>query len=127
MQDQVTYHLAFGIITTYVLEWLKKCPWFPLLNTNTDTLNRLFSVLAAFASSVGIVAASTGHLSWETGTTITLTVPSLSIIVDTTIHSIGQWGIQQAVYKGIVQTKPAMQVASFPITKTESVDAPKTK
>jgi len=124
MEDVITTHLALGAIISYALQWLKNAKWFPWLAEHTTTLNRLLSAVAAFLSSVGIVAASTGHLSWETGTTITLAIPSLSIIWQTGLNTLGQWVIQEGVYKGLVQPATVKAVAAVePAAVTIKPDA----
>jgi len=101
--DILVQHLSYGFMTTYALEWLKSQSWLPLLKQDTDKLNRFMSAGAAFLSSVGIVTAMNGHLSWETGATVTLTLPSLSVLWSTAVHTVGQFGIQEAAYKGLVK------------------------
>lgn len=112
MNDIITTHLALGALISYGLQILKNSGWFPWLAEHTTTLNRSLSALAAFLSSVGIVAASTGHLSWETGSTITFTIPSLSVLWQTALSTLGQWVIQEGVYKGLVQPATVKEVAA---------------
>ena len=109
--------------TTYVLELLKTSKWFPLLSQNTDKMNRLISALVAFFSAVGISATMTGHLSFATGATITLGIPSLSVIFDTLLHTVGQLGIQQFTYVGLVK-KPQPVMSLNIATGEPSVSVP---
>lgn len=106
-QDVLVQHIAYGFMSTYALEWLKKASWFPFLKCDTTNLNRTFSAVAAFLSSVGIVTAMNGHLSWQAGATITLTIPPLSVVWGTLVHTVGQYGIQEATYKGLVRPASA--------------------
>ena len=104
--DVLLQHLSYGFATTYALEWLKKSPWFPLLKQETVTLNRVLSAGVAFLSSVGIVTAMNGHLTWAAGATISFTIPPISVLWGTLVHTVGQYGIQESVYKGLVKPSP---------------------
>lgn len=123
MEDSLTHHIALGFATSYLLEWLKRAQWFPWVNQHSDLLNRLISVAAAFFSSVGIQAVMTGNLSFETGATITLTLPSLSVITDTLVHTLGQLAIQQATYQGLIQ-KPKPTLSLNTSTGEASINVP---
>ena len=105
MDDVLTQHIAYGMATSYILEWAKHSPLLPFLRSETDKLNRLVSVIVAFLSTVGIQAAMQGHLSWQAGATITFQIPALSVLWGTVVHTVGQFGIQQATYRGLI--KPA--------------------
>jgi hypothetical protein len=103
MEDSLTHHIALGLIASYAIQFLKQSPWCPFLKAESDKLNIFVSWLMAFVSSLGIVASMNGHLSLDSGATITLAIPSLSQIADTLMHTVGQFGIQQGIYQGIVK------------------------
>lgn len=102
-QDVLIQHIAYGFTGTYALEWLKRSPLFPMLSRDTGRLNRAVSMLVALLSSVGIVTAMNGHLTWDAGATLTLTIPPLSVLWGTVVHTVGQYAIQQGVYEGMVK------------------------
>ena len=107
--------VALGVISSYVMEALKNSPWFPWLKQESAAINRWFSLIVAFCSSIGIEAAVTGHLTLETGVTITIAVPSLSSLLSavfhTFLHTASQFGVQEAVYQGLIQRpKPTLSL-----------------
>ncbi len=117
MDDVLTQHLAYGALSTYAIEFLKKAKWFPFLTDNSAALSRVCSVVASVVSSAGITAAATGHLSFDTGTTVTLVIPSISVMVTVALHSVGQFVIQQGVYHGLVKkADPNMTINNVLVT-----------
>ena len=57
---------------------------------------------------------------------ITLVIPPLSIIFDTFVHTIAQFGIQQATYQGLVQ-KPKPTLSLNLASGEASISAPMVK
>lgn len=117
MDDTLTHQIALAVVVAYVIQWLKDRQWFPLLNADTARLNELCSVLGAFVSSVGIQFALQG--TFDTGWHLALSIPPGPVIWDTVIHTIGQFGIQQAIYHGLIKSD---RKSDFPYTKTTAPD-----
>jgi len=100
MEDSITHHLALAGIITYLIQFLKRSN-FPWVTENSDRINKTISILAAFISSIGVQAAITGTV--DTGWHITASTPSGWAMMETIMHTMGQWVIQQSVYHGIVK------------------------
>lgn len=114
MEDALTHHIALAAVISYVMEWAKRSNLVPFFSQYSDSLNKAIGFLAAFISAAGIEAQMTGNLSMHTGATITLTIPSLSIVVETLMHTMGQWAIQQGVYHGLIKQSPASNNSPAP-------------
>lgn len=53
--DQVQVQVVVGIVASYVMEFLKRQPWFPVLSEHsTDAVKKAFGVLVAAGSALAI-------------------------------------------------------------------------
>ena len=98
--DQV----GVSVLVVGVLQWLKRQTWFPWITEHTDGLNRAVALAAAFLTSAGFQFAIDGG--WQTGGTLTITIPSLTVIFSFLLHAAAQGGIQETLYRVAVKPKP---------------------
>lgn len=87
-----------AVCTVFLLDWLKQSKWVPWINRNSETLNRVISLVVAFGSAVGFkVLSHTGDI--HTGGVITIAYPSITTILDTLGHGATQFGGQEILHK----------------------------
>jgi hypothetical protein len=93
LETQAT--LAVGV--SYLLQWLKGRPWFPLLNYNSESMNRWITGFAALLTSIGI------QVSFNAGAGV-LTITGLTAAgIGAGLQHVGfQWALQHSVYKMMI-------------------------
>jgi hypothetical protein len=102
MQDTVLANqVGVSVLTVYVLQALKRAPWFPWIKQNTDRLNRGLAVLIAFLTAAGFQFSMQG--SWQAGRTVTVVIPSVGVLWTVLLHALAQTGMQESFYHGIVK------------------------
>ena len=124
MTDTAFAHqTGIAFASVYAIQLLKKSNIFPWLRTDTDTLNRVVSVVMAFATAAGIKFAMDG--TFANGGTITIQVPSVTVILDTLVHFATQFGMQETIYR---LTKQASAPTPVPVAvpAVEAREAPPT-
>lgn len=98
--ELLTTQFTAGYAASALLQWLKAKPWFPFASMDDSTLNRICAAAVAFFVAIGI------HYTFDVQNGI-LTITGLTI--SNVAHGIWAWvqqyGIQQAVYKGLIQPK----------------------
>lgn len=91
--------LGSAAFLSFMIEALKKAPWFPFLNLNTSKLNAWASVVLAVISGLGITYA------WdETTRNLTLHLPTFFAMLSAVWHICIQWAFQKGAYHAFVQT-----------------------
>lgn len=100
----LAHQVGMAFAASCLIEFLKrsKCPWF---NEHSDQLNRLASLLLAALTAIGLTVKLSGSL--HTGGVLTVTFPSLDQMTEATLHFLGQIGIQEAFYRGVLKRTPS--------------------
>ena len=115
-------HFTSSAIVVYAMNRLKAASWFPLIQKEKATMNRIFSVVIAFAVSIGI------HYTWDpTARIFALTLPTLSALGLGVWHWINQYAMQETLYQ-ITNNKtpsPAVSIANAPIPGRTQYVTPK--
>jgi hypothetical protein len=88
--------LAVGLI-----QLLKATPWVGWVNRHSDALNRSLSVAMAIFTAVGIQMVISGGL--QTGGSITITFPSLSVMGQTLLRFVAQLVMQEITYRSVAK------------------------
>ena len=104
----IAHQLAVSGILVWVIQLLKKSRWFTWIRCDTDTVNRVASLIGALVATVGLQFAYSGSL--HTGGQITIMYPNLAQMWEGVIHFIGQFVLNQALYHGIVKDSMASTV-----------------
>ena len=89
---------TLAILVAYVVQGLKKAPWFPWLTIQTGHLNLLVSAALAMATSVGV------HWTWHGGEDGTLMITGLTLANLQAFlgHAAAQFAAQHIAYKTAV-------------------------
>lgn len=111
MYDPLAHQIGFAFLIAHGLEWLKRLKWFPLITEDTASLNRWISMLAAAVTSVGVTFAT--DATWASGGTITIHIPSGSVLIEALARFAGQAGLQEMIYSKAIQ-KPEPSVVVVP-------------
>src|SRR5579863_3547844 len=117
------HQTGIAFASVYAIQLLKKSNLFPWLRADTDTVNRVVSVVVAFATAVGIKFAING--TFATGETITIQVPSLAVILDTLVHFATQFGMQETIYQ-VTKKSSAPKVVPEAVPAAEEREVPST-
>src|SRR5690242_19307330 len=117
------HQTGIAFASVYAIQLLKRSNLFPWLRTDTDTLNRVVSVVVAFATAAGIKFAMNG--TFATGETITIQVPSLAVVLDTLVHFATQFGMQETIYR-LTKQSSAPKAAPEAVPAVEPRQAPAT-
>jgi len=89
--------VTLAIVMPYLLQWLKGKAGFPLMNYNSETLNRWISGAVAILTSLGI------QMSFNVGAgTLIITGLTASGIASGIQHAAFQWAGQHLVYKAVI-------------------------
>jgi hypothetical protein len=124
MTDTAFAHqTGIAFASVYAIQLLKRSNLFPWLRTDTDTLNRVVSVVVAFATAAGIKFAMDG--TFTTGETITIQVPSIGVILDTLVHFATQFGMQETIYR-LTKQSSAPKAVPEAVPAVEAREAPST-
>lgn len=93
--------VSLALLVPYVLQYLKKSKWFPLVSYTTDKLNRTISAVIAFVAGFGIA------INFDDSAGV-LTVTGLTIagLWTGTLHAVQQFLMQHTVYKLAVAPPP---------------------
>lgn len=90
-------HFTSAAIVVYALNKLKSAKWFPLLQKDWTWVNRGASMFVAVAVSIGI------HYTWTAGTdgghTLTLQIPTLSVLAIGIWHWLNQYAMQETLHQ----------------------------
>lgn len=99
--EQVMWALAMS----YVMQFLKKQKWFPLLTPeSTANVQAFFGFIVAMATAAGIHIAVTGNMLDGSGLSFSVTGLTIDAIKDVGF----QWVSQQAWYDGLVKSRQTM-------------------
>ena len=113
--DTSMQQIGVSVLLVYVLEWLKQSK-LPFITATTDTLNRVISFVVAFLMSCGVVfIANPGG--WLNGGG-TIQVPALLQVVNTLLHTFGQFGLQQTYYHLVVKPTPPPALVGMALKPT---------
>jgi len=98
-QDISLGHQAgISVATVFIIDWLKKSAWFPWINNNTETINKIVSLSVALFTAAGLkIVSHEGSIS--AGGIVTIAVPPISVVLDTILHAAGQFGGQEVLHK----------------------------
>lgn len=92
-------------VTSLILDWLKHQPWFPFMQIDTAKLNRAFSILVAFAVSMGL------HYTFDPTTRVlAITIPTLAEALSGAIHAATQFGFQDLSYRLAIKDRTTAKV-----------------
>ena len=97
LDTALSEQIPIAVISTLVLQWLKKSRWFPWLTVESQKLNRIAGVVIAFAASIGVVATFD-----HTAGVLTITGLTLAGLGHGIARFIQQWSYQQAAYRTVV-------------------------
>ena len=96
-------HFTSAAIVVYAMNRLKAATWFPLLQKDKVAINRVFSVIVAFAVSIGI------HYTWTSdaggGHQLVLQIPSLGVLALGVWHWLNQYAMQETLHQ-VTKPKP---------------------
>jgi len=93
-------------IVVWTINKLKAASWFPLLQKDWTTLNRAFSITAAFLVAQGI------HWVWAPDTRVlSITIPTLTALALGLWHWLNQYAMQETLHQ---LTKPKVAVVQLP-------------
>jgi hypothetical protein len=95
------HQIGIAAAVVWVLEFLKRSNWFPWLNQNSATINRVVSIAVALIAAVGVTMNISGNL--DLGGTITISFPSLPAMLDAGSHFLSQIALQEGFYQQIVK------------------------
>lgn len=90
--------LLLSLVMPVLMEWLKKEPWFPLLQLHAKTLNRVIAVLVAIGQTIGISFAFDA-----TAGTLTIGGLVLSDIARIGVTALLAFITQELAYRGLVR------------------------
>ena len=85
---------GIAVATVFAIDYLKKANWFPWINNNTETLNRVISVLVALFTASGLKV-----LSGNAASGWTISIPAMPVLLDTLVHASAQFGGQEILQK----------------------------
>lgn len=104
---ELTAHITSGAVIVYAIEFLKSQPSFRWLTTDTKSLSRIVSAIAAAAMAIGI----TGTYDWQAGGTFH--VPGGMVLLAGAYDWLKQFVLQQLIFDSVVnKQKIAMQLPS---------------
>lgn len=90
-------HFTSAAIVVYFMNKLKSARWFPLVQKDRVWLNRAFSMVVAFAVSIGI------HYTWAAspdGThQITIMIPTWTALALGVWHWLNQYAMQETLHQ----------------------------
>ena len=97
-QIDLTHQSGAAVVTVLLMDYLKQAKWFPWMSCNTEKLNRVVSVAMAVGTTLGFsVVSHEGTI--FTGGQVTISYPALRTLVETTIHILTQFGLQELGHK----------------------------
>ena len=92
----ISHQGAIAVATVFALDWAKRSnlPGLGWINQNTEKLNRVISLAIALATSAGlkVMSGDAAH-GWV------VAIPPLSVILDTLVHAVTQFGGQEILHK----------------------------
>jgi len=92
--DELSATVGTAYVTSLILDWLKRQPWFPFMQVDTATLNRVFSILVALAVSMGL------HYTFDPTTRVlAITIPTFVEALNGLVHAATQFGFQDLSYR----------------------------
>ena len=102
--ELISSQLAVAYATSSLLEWLKGKSWFPLVNANTSSINRLVAIGTAFVAAIGVHLVSDWNQA-EGVLVITINGLTVANIAHGLIAWIQQYAMQQGSYKLLIKDK----------------------
>lgn len=111
MHDPFGNQLVFAAIASWIIQLLKQSKWFPLITTETQSLNKLFAGFVAALGTAGILFTQ----SWDGSThTLVITLSGLSAgnVLMFIWHWLGQYIYMKGAYKFFL--KPSTNGAALP-------------
>jgi hypothetical protein len=107
-----------AIIVSYLLEYLKNSPFFPILSHLTSSRGKaVIGGIAAFITTVGIHYAFDYHP--DSNSTITIIIPSMPELLHSLVDFAKQWGMQQFCYDTAVKDESVHFVPLTAITRPD--------
>lgn len=104
----------------WIIERLKTYSWFPLLNVDSDKLNRVISVVTAFFVSAGFTWSYQGNI--FDGGAFTVVIPKAADLWAFGTTFAGSMGLQELFYRGAV--KPTPKTVEIESAKTTVIGDP---
>ena len=95
------HQVAIAAVLVWVLQMLKRAGWFPWLDANSDTANRIISVIAALVAGAGITFSVMGGI--EDGGGVLIKWPALSAMTNGLSHCVVQYVLQEGIYRKMVK------------------------
>jgi hypothetical protein len=96
----IANQFAAAYAMSSLLEWLKTKTWFPFVNVNTSTLNRITAILAALISAAGI------HWAYDAAVgQLVISGLKSELIYNSLSAAFIQYAFQQFLYKTTVKAK----------------------
>lgn len=92
--DELQSQLTLALLVPFILQWLKRSSWFPVLTMETSKLNAIVASIIAVAGGVGIAFTYNA----QSGV-LTVTGLTLASIWNALQHSILQFMMQHTVYR----------------------------
>lgn len=96
-------HFTSAAIVVYLTNKLKAATWFPLIKEGKDIACRTFSIVVAFAVSIGI------HYTWAAnadGThVVTIAIPTFTALAFGLWHWLNQYALQETLHQ-VTKPKP---------------------
>lgn len=104
-------HLTTGAVIVYAIEWLKRVPQLRWITTDSGTVNRIVSAIAAAAVAFGISASGDASTGW------TIHIPAVSVLLAGGWEFVKQFTVQQLIWDGVVsQKRMKVTLSSLPDT-----------
>jgi hypothetical protein len=108
--DSVAHSTGLIIATVWILQFLKKAPWFSWLNADSSTATQIVSTVIAFLSAIAVQISFTGNagVGWDG----TFHIPNAHALVDGISRFFlakgGQDFLYSTVYKRPMEVTPVL-------------------
>lgn len=102
MNDTITIlgqQIPVALVLLYVQNWMKRQAWMPWITYETSRVNNIVAIVLSGLATIGIHVAHTGTLS--AGSTITFTLPPLSVLVVSLWHWIQQYVLTKTAHSAL--------------------------
>ena len=106
-------HLSSTFLVVGGMQWLKKAKWFPLIKDGQKILNRVVSIAAAGAIQLGITYAWAPATTGAGGHTLTVVIPSASVLMVGAFHWASQYIYQETGYTTLSALQAVVDLAKL--------------
>lgn len=105
-------HFTSASIVVFLINKLKAATWFPLLQKDWTIVNRSASIILAFLVAQGIAYA------WNPSSReLTITIPTLSILLVNIWHWVGQYCMQETLHQMTKVKAPALPLGTVGVVE----------